>query len=112
MGTSIAAESIVYNLGSVQSIPCGEGRVFRVGESNVALFRTRDGQVFATQATCPHRGGPLADGLLGGGKVLCPLHNFAFDLATGQPVENTCTKLRTYPVRVTPAGDILLTTDE
>lgn len=112
MGSSAISEGIVYNLGSMQCIPRGEGRVFRVRESNVALFRTRDDQVFATQPTCPHRGGPLADGLLGGGKVLCPLHNFAFDLATGQPVENTCAKLRTYPVRINSAGEILLTIDE
>ncbi len=47
-------------------IPLGEARVFRVDGREVAVFRCRSGEVFATSAECPHRGGPLADGLVGG----------------------------------------------
>lgn len=114
METIIAAESAItgYNLGSIQRIPLGEGRVFRVHGSEVAIFRTRAGQIFATQSTCPHRGGPLADGLVGDGKVVCPLHSYVFDLATGQPGESTCAQLRTYPVVLNEYGEILLTLSE
>jgi nitrite reductase (NADH) small subunit len=107
--TTVEQAVTSYNLGSVERVPPGEGRVFRVGGIEVAIFRTRAGQVYATQPTCPHRGGPLADGLVGAGKVICPLHTYAFDLATGQAVENTCAQLRTYPVRVNEADEILLT---
>jgi nitrite reductase (NADH) small subunit len=110
METVAATGSAVvsYNLGPVQRIPAGEGRVFRVRDTDIAIFRTRDGRVFATQATCPHRAGPLADGLVGAGKVVCPLHNYTFELATGQPVENSCAQLLTYPVALNGAGEIVL----
>ena len=101
--------AVSYNLGSIQRIPLGEGRVFRVQDIEVAIFRVRNGQVFATQALCPHRAGPLADGLLGSGKVVCPLHGYVFELATGQPVENACPQLRTYPVNLNEADEIVLT---
>lgn len=102
------SEMTLHNLGSVSGIPVGEGRTFRIGTRVVAVFRTREGQVYATQALCPHRAGPLADGLVGGGKVVCPLHAYKFDLATGDPVGNSCSALRTYSVRVNEAGEILL----
>lgn len=113
MESMTIAQSAVarYNLGPIERVPLGEGRVFRVNALEIAIFRARDGQVFATQALCPHRGGPLADGLVGSGQVVCPLHSYVFDLATGQAVENTCAQLRTYPVILNEADEILLTLD-
>lgn len=96
------------HLGPVERIPPGEGRVFTVGELRVAVFRTREGGVYATQADCPHRQGPLADGLLGGGVVTCPLHARKWALATGAPVGNDCPPLATYPVAVSETGELLL----
>ena len=52
--------------GPVASIPAGEGRTFPAGTKRIAVFRTRQGALFASQADCPHRGGPLADGLSAG----------------------------------------------
>lgn len=101
----------VYNLGPIERLPLGEGQEFRVGEHIVAVFHTRKGAVFATQATCPHKGGPLADGLVGAGKVICPLHAYKFDLTTGQPVGNTCEALKTYSVSLSETGNILLSLD-
>ena len=112
METIIESAVATYNLGSVQRIPPGEGRVFQVCDNEVAIFHTRDGQVFATQALCPHRAGPLADGLVGAGKVVCPLHSYVFDLATGQPVDSSCAQLRTYPVSLNEANEVVLTLSE
>ena len=56
-----AREITSHRLGPVQAIPLGEGRAFAVGDTQVAVFRLRDG-LRATQAVCPHAGGPLADG--------------------------------------------------
>ncbi len=89
-------------------IPLGEGRVAEVGGLRIAVFRSRSGKVYATQAECPHRGGPLADGLLGDATVVCPLHEFKFDLPSGRALENTCPALKTYPVTVTEDGRLLL----
>ena len=101
----------VYNLGSVNRLPLGEGRVFQIGNTAVVIFRTRGDEVFATQSSCPHKGGPLADGLIGAGKVICPLHAYQFDLATGQPIGQRCEALKTYPVSLSETGDILLNLD-
>jgi nitrite reductase (NADH) small subunit len=98
----------ICNLGSASQIPTGEGRVFEVGGRSVAVFRTREGRFFATEARCPHRQGPLADGLVGGSLVICPLHGFKFDLASGNPVGNDCAALRTWPVELSPDGELLL----
>lgn len=71
-------------LGPAEQIPIGEGRAFVVGDQQVAVFQLRDGGLRAVAAICPHRGGPLADGLIDGQQVICPLHNHAFRLIDGQ----------------------------
>jgi nitrite reductase (NADH) small subunit len=102
------AESKSINLGPVERIPLGEGREFEVGGELIAVFRARDGRVFGTQARCPHRAGHLADGVLGGGLVVCPLHAFRFELATGKPAGNDCQALKTYRVTINEEREILL----
>ena len=101
-------DGAVHNLGDVNLIPLGEGRRFDIDGQSIAVFRSRQGQVFATQAHCPHKAGPLADGLMGGNSVICPLHNFRFNLDTGEPMGNDCPALRTYPVSLTEAGEIVI----
>lgn len=95
-------------LGSLDLIPAGEGRNFEIAGERIAVFHTRAGEVFATQADCPHKKGPLADGLLGGGILICPLHAWKFDLATGEPVLGSC-KLKTYAVKVSEERQLVLT---
>ncbi len=92
-------------VGDIAQLPYGEGRTYQVGGRRLALFRTRAGEVFATQAQCPHRGGPLADGLVGGTNVICPLHERTFDLRTGQGPEPECT-IEVYSVSLGPEGKI------
>lgn len=102
----------LYDLGPAASIPFGEGRAYRVGSHDVAVFRSRTGEIFATQAACPHKDGPLADGIVGGGRVICPLHAYTFDLASGRPVSGACEGLRVYEVAVSADGNISLRLDE
>jgi nitrite reductase (NADH) small subunit len=97
-------------LGPVSGIPPGEGRVYFVNGENIAVFHTRGGAVYAVQAACPHKGGPLADGLVGGTTLICPLHAWKFDLATGQALFGDC-GLKTYPVRIDDAQQIILLRD-
>lgn len=79
-----------YPLGPLSQIPAGEGRVFVVAGRKIAVFHDRSGQLYATQAECPHAQGPLADGLLGSGKLICPLHERIFDLASGNSLNSDC----------------------
>lgn len=97
-----------HNLGQIEQIPLGEGREFAVEGRRVTVFRPRPGGTYATQAECPHRQGPLADGLVGGLTVVCPFHAWKFDLSSGLPILGAC-GLTTHTVRVTDAGEIVLT---
>jgi nitrite reductase (NADH) small subunit len=96
-----------HRIGRLSEIPLGEGRNYEVEGRRIAVFRTRTGQIFATQAECPHRRGPLADGLVGGTTVVCPLHDWTYDLATGAALAGDC-DIAVYPVRVTEDGAVLL----
>lgn len=92
-------------VGRIEEIPVGEGRVFVVDGTQIAVFRLRDGSVRAVQAICPHRGGPLADGLIDEELVVCPLHGNAYRLSdgcspTGQPT------LRSYAAEVDADGTL------
>lgn len=95
------------NLGSIKGIAMGQGRCFVVGNKEIAVFRQRDGRLFAIQARCPHMKGPLADGICGDNKIICPLHGHKFDLSTGEGSEPG-ESVRVYEVQE-QAGEILLT---
>jgi nitrite reductase (NADH) small subunit len=55
-------------------------------QGEIALFRSVDDQVFALNNRCPHKGGPLAQGIVHGTRVTCPLHSWVIDLASGEAV--------------------------
>jgi nitrite reductase/ring-hydroxylating ferredoxin subunit len=97
-------------LGPLDELPVGEGRAYRVRGVWVAVFRLRDGTLRALDAICPHAGGPIADGLVDATVVICPLHQHAFELATGCSTTGQ-PPLRVYPVRVDDAGDIRVEID-
>jgi nitrite reductase (NADH) small subunit len=86
-----------YNIGPLSQIPPGEGRNFIIAAQKIAVFHTREGGVFATQAHCPHKNGPLADGLVDATSVVCPLHDRVFAFATGAGSDCAIT---TYPATV------------
>lgn len=104
----MSGAATLHDLGPASLIPLGEGRVYQVGERDVAVFRSRTGSVHATEAACPHRGGPLADGLLGDGCVVCPLHGYTFELATGRARLGTCRDLITYPASIDADGRLFI----
>jgi len=93
-----ASKAGVARLGRVDALPVGQGICFKAGGEEIAVFRGRDGRLFAVQNRCPHRQGPLSEGIFGDGQVICPLHSHKFDLASGKgPVAHEC--LKTFPVR-------------
>ena len=69
----------------VDDIPVlGARRVRRASGADVAVFRTADDRVFALLDRCPHKGGPLSQGIVFGDHVACPLHNWAISLVDGE----------------------------
>lgn len=72
-----------HDVGAAADVPLLEGRRATVDGRRVAIFRLPTGFA-ATDAECPHRGGPLSDGLVADGCVTCPLHNWRLDLTTGE----------------------------
>ena len=93
-----ASRGTTINVGDTGMVPLGQGFCFIAGQKKIAVFRQRDGRIFATQNRCPHLGGSLADGILGAGKIICPLHAHVYDLSTGEgPVEKEC--ITVFPVR-------------
>jgi nitrite reductase (NADH) small subunit len=95
-------------IGTLAQIPKGEGRTYDVDGIRIAVFHTHAGDVFAAQAACPHRAGPLADGLIDGSTVVCPLHDRIFDLHTGKGLGNDLC-ITVYPAALTADGQIILT---
>jgi nitrite reductase (NADH) small subunit len=102
-------DAVRYDLGSIERIPPGEGHTFLFAGREIAVFRARGTDaVHATQARCPHKAGLLADGIAGDGKVICPLHSYRFDLATGASLGNACHSLTTYRTEITADRRVLL----
>ncbi|MBA4191075.1 MAG: nitrite reductase (NAD(P)H) small subunit [Planctomycetaceae bacterium] len=100
MSQTIAPALRFTTICELNELPVGLGRAFRVGGQSVAVFRTRAGKVFAVANECPHKGGPLADGMLAGDQVVCPLHTFRFDSASGECDQPGVCAVATFPVEV------------
>lgn len=95
---------------ALEELPVGLGRAFDVAGQTLALFRTRRGGVFAVENRCPHKGGPLAEGMLAGDAVVCPLHAFRFDMQSGACDQPGACAVKTYAV-VQRDGDVFLDMD-
>ena len=85
------------SVGRADDVPMLEGRSVQFGAQRVAIFRLPDGWA-AVDHSCPHQGGPLADGIVADACVTCPLHGWRFDLRSGQR-QGGDERLRTYAVR-------------
>lgn len=94
-------------IGKLDDIPRRAARVVKTARGDIAIFRTMDDQVFALDDKCPHKGGPLSQGIVQGESVTCPLHNWVISLRTGeaQGADEGCT--RTIAVKL-QEGRILL----
>src|SRR5437868_3619673 len=96
-----------------ESIPPREGRAVNLGSMSLAIFNTGE-EFLAVENRCPHAGGPLADGIVGGKTVTCPLHNWRICLESGRltkSCEGGMGEVRTFPVKV-ENGIVLLALDQ
>lgn len=85
-------------------------RVVAGPKGDIAIFRAADDQVFALDDRCPHKGGPLSQGLIYGKRVACPLHNWQIELESGEAVAPDPGCAHRHPVRV-ENGRVLLGLD-
>ena len=95
------------DIGALEDVPLRGARLVKTPAGCIAVFRTDTQEVFAAANRCPHKGGPLVEGIVHGQKVTCPLHNWVFDLNTGLAQGADEGRIATYAVRV-EAGRILL----
>lgn len=87
-------------IGSINDIPRRGARCVATPQGRIAVFRTADDQVFAIKDRCPHKGGPLSQGIVHGTSVTCPLHNWVISLETGKALGADEGAVRTIPVKV------------
>jgi nitrite reductase (NADH) small subunit len=104
-------------IGRIEQIPVRGARCVNTPAGKIAVFRTAENQVYAIENRCPHKGGPLSEGIVHGGSVTCPLHNWVFDLATGEAQGADEGQVRTFAVevvdgRIFMAADVMLAAAE
>ena len=92
--------TIFVDIGPLDAIPQQGARVVKTAQGCVAVFRTADDRVFALEDRCPHKGGPLSEGIVHGSSVTCPLHNWVFDMNTGTAQGADEGLVRTFATKV------------
>ena len=86
---NVRAEAAWKRICALEDIPVLGSRVVRSARGAIAVFRTADDQVYALHDRCPHKGGPLSQGIVHGATVTCPLHAWKIGLADGQAIART-----------------------
>ncbi len=89
-----------HDIGTIDDIPPRGARCVATPQGRIGVFRTVDDRIYAIEDHCPHRGGPLSEGIVHGTAVTCPLHNWVFSLETGQAQGADEGAVKTIPVRV------------
>lgn len=85
---------------ALTEIPPLGSRIVRLEAMDIAVFRTANDEVFAVRDACPHKGGPLSQGIVHGTSVTCPLHNWKIDLASGAALGPDEGCVNTYAAKV------------
>ena len=94
---------------ALEEIPRLGARVVRsAAHGDIALFRSADDEVFALLDRCPHKGGPLSQGIVFGKRVSCPLHQWTIGLEDGRALAPDAGCTRSFPVRLESDGSVLL----
>jgi nitrite reductase (NADH) small subunit len=93
-------EKVWLDAGPLRAIPPRGARVLETAEGPIAVFRTSDERIFALRDRCPHRGGPLSQGIVHGTCVTCPLHDWVVELPTGTARAPDEGVVETFAVRI------------
>ncbi|WP_274362687.1 nitrite reductase small subunit NirD [Paenibacillus thermotolerans] len=99
-----------HQVGALNDIDPLGSRTVRIEGMNIALFRLSNEEVLAVENRCPHKGGVLSEGMVCGGKVHCPLHDWKIDLRSGEAEEPDEGSVRTFAVDIDRStGSIYIT---
>ncbi|MBZ3695248.1 nitrite reductase small subunit NirD [Phyllobacterium calauticae] len=93
-------------IGTINDIPRRGARCVNTPNGRIAVFRTMEDQIFAIDDHCPHKGGPLSQGIVHGASVTCPLHNWVISLETGKALGADEGSVKTIAIRLD--GDRIL----
>ncbi|MFC4767469.1 nitrite reductase small subunit NirD [Effusibacillus consociatus] len=93
-------EAVKVEVATLEELPVQTGRVVKLNGREIAVFRLSSGEVRAVENRCPHKGGPLAEGIVSGEYVFCPLHDWKIDLKDGQVQAPDTGCVTTYKVDV------------
>jgi nitrite reductase (NADH) small subunit len=96
--TRIAAESALPPRDEAKEFPCGQKTI---------CIANVDGEYSALDNVCPHRGGPLGQGMIEGSKIVCPWHGWAWDVKTGVAEQDSSMKVVVYPLKI-EGGEVLV----
>jgi len=95
------------DIGALADIPVQGARVVKAGKICIAVFRPTADSAFALEDSCPHKAGPLSQGIVHGNAVTCPLHNWVISLESGEALGADEGQVRTFALRLAD-GRILL----
>lgn len=95
------------SVGALEDIPPLGARIIRHDGGNIAVFRAEGDQIYALENRCPHKGGPLSEGIVHGCRVTCPLHNWVIDMETGEAVGPDEGEVKKFDVKLVD-GEIFL----
>ena len=98
--TKASAQGNWVEVGKVDDIPQLGARVVNTPDGDIAIFRTAEDEIFALRDKCPHKGGPLSQGIVHGKRVACPLHDWKIQLDSGEAVAPDEGCAASFPVRV------------
>jgi nitrite reductase (NADH) small subunit len=98
-------------IGSTTDIPLRGARLVAIPQGRIAVFRTVDNRFFAIEDRCPHKAGPLSQGIVHGAAVTCPLHNWVISLETGEALGADEGSVRRFALKVED-GKLLLSVEE
>ena len=100
MQSEMAMNEKWIEVGTICDIPRDGARVVKTPLGDIAVFRTLQDEIFALRDKCPHKGGPLSQGIIFGRTVACPLHNWNIALETGIAVAPDEGCAASFPIRV------------
>lgn len=87
-------------IGTLDDIPVRGARCVVTPMGKIGVFRTAENEVYAIEDHCPHKGGPLTQGIVHGASVTCPLHNWVIDLSSGKALGADEGEVKTLPIRL------------
>ena len=97
---AIAEKTNWIEIGRIEDIPILGSRVVETAQGDIAIFRNKADEVFALQDKCPHKGGPLSQGIVHGQSVTCPLHSWCIGLKDGRALDPDEGETMRYPVEI------------